>query len=105
VRKREREKVQRERKREQNIRQRIATTVTAAHQFICRNMYDSVYIKSQKASSSLSRLTKIASWDRCGDEKSFQESAARKIWRRRHKILRLKDQSKTVEKNVTASIQ
>jgi len=62
-----------------------------------------VYIKSQKASSSLSRLTKIVSWDRCSDEKSFQESAARKIWRRRHKNLILKDQSKTAEKNVTAS--
>ena len=41
--------------------------------------------KSQKASLSLSLLSKNGTWARCGDDKSFLELAARKIWWWRHR--------------------
>ena len=51
----------------------MATTVTTAYHSIWRHLYDSMHTlhKSQRASSSLSRLTKKVTSARCGDKKSF----------------------------------
>jgi len=65
--------------------ERMATTVTAAHQSIWRHLYDSMHAAKMPKSKLKFFTPDKESNMTCGDDKIFLESAAKKIWRRRHR--------------------